>query len=170
MRPIDLLIVFVLGSLLGKAIEITWRSFRAGRIVHNGFCAGPYSPIYGVGSLLGLTIASFPTLIWWRLVIFVLVITSLELITGLALEKFYHTRLWDYSKDWMNYKGLICPLYTMLWSLLGMVFLFVIYPYLPKIINTVESSEIGFGVIVLIGSIMLIDIIVSSARFALDKK
>jgi uncharacterized membrane protein len=170
MRPIDLLIVFVLGSLVGKAIEITWRSFKAGSIVHSGFCKGPYSPIYGFGALLGMTISSFPVSIWLRLLIFVVVVTSLELITGLALEKAYHVKLWDYSDIKLNYKGLICPFYTMMWSILGIVFLFGIYPHLGKIIKAVESSEIALIVMMLIAAVILIDMITSSVKFALEHR
>ena len=29
--------------------------------------------------------------------------------------------MWDYSSEWMNYKGVICPLYSFFWVLLAII-------------------------------------------------
>ena len=48
-------------------------------------------------------------------------ITAVELLTGLLVNRDYH--VWDYRSVPGNYKGQICPLFTLLWipvSILGM--------------------------------------------------
>ena len=46
--------------------------------------------------------------------------TLFELIFGLLLLRF-DIRMWDYSNNWMNYKGVICLKFSFLWILLSMV-------------------------------------------------
>ena len=49
------------------------------------------------------------------------IITAVELLTGLLVNRDYH--VWDYRSVPGNYKGQICPLFTLLWipvSILGM--------------------------------------------------
>jgi uncharacterized membrane protein len=40
--------------------------------------------------------------------------TLCELITGLTTRHFGLT-IWDYSNEWMNYKSIICPLFSLVW-------------------------------------------------------
>ena len=42
----------------------------------------------------------------------------LELGTGLACRRLLHVEVWDYSQEWGNLAGLVCPKYTALWFLL----------------------------------------------------
>ncbi|MFR4667361.1 MAG: putative ABC transporter permease [Subdoligranulum sp.] len=44
----------------------------------------------------------------------------LELGTGLACRRLLHVEVWDYSQEWGNLAGLVCPKYTALWFLLGL--------------------------------------------------
>ena len=65
--------------------------------------------MYGVGTLL-LYGACFLPLPRWALVLVLLVsLTLLEYITGLIFIKGMHIKLWDYSKQWGNVQGIICP-------------------------------------------------------------
>ena len=50
----------------------------------------------------------------WQGLIGTAIITMLELIVGSILLK-HGIRMWDYSERWMNYKGIICPIFTFLW-------------------------------------------------------
>jgi len=42
---------------------------------------------------------------------------------------YYKTRLWDYSDLKFNYRGIVSPLYSFFWTILALVFYFVLYPY-----------------------------------------
>ncbi|MBE5954008.1 MAG: hypothetical protein E7257_07585 [Lachnospiraceae bacterium] len=49
-----------------------------------------------------------------------MIITVLELITGFIVNVYLKLEVWDYSNINLNYKGQICLLYSLLWSLLGL--------------------------------------------------
>lgn len=46
------------------------------------------------------------------------VITSYEFVSGVFFNKILKLKVWDYSDRPLNFKGLICPLYSVLWGLL----------------------------------------------------
>jgi uncharacterized membrane protein len=48
-----------------------------------------------------------------------IVITLIELITGILVNKVMHLDVWDYSKLPYNFMGQICLLYTNIWFLLS---------------------------------------------------
>ena len=47
------------------------------------------------------------------------IITSLELIVGIIVNKILHWGVWDYSKKFLNFQGQICPLFTFFWFLIS---------------------------------------------------
>lgn len=50
--------------------------------------------------------------------------TAIEYIAGIVSLKFMHIRLWDYSKQWGNIQGLICPAFSVLWAAVSAVYYF----------------------------------------------
>lgn len=46
------------------------------------------------------------------------VITFCEFVSGVLFNKILKLKVWDYSDRPLNFKGLICPLYSFLWGLL----------------------------------------------------
>ena len=54
--------------------------------------------------------------------------TVIEYIAGIMLLKIAKVRLWDYSMLWGNVNGLICPLFSAFWAILGAVYYFLITP------------------------------------------
>lgn len=45
-------------------------------------------------------------------------VTGVELAAGLLCTRLFHLKVWDYSREWGNLGGLICPKYTVLWFFL----------------------------------------------------
>lgn len=43
------------------------------------------------------------------------IITTIELTFGLICNKLLHWNVWDYSSEWGNLWGQICPRYTLYW-------------------------------------------------------
>ena len=56
--------------------------------------------------------------------------TAIEYIAGIVSLKFMHIRLWDYSKQWGNIQGLICPAFSVLWAAVSAVYYFCVHPYI----------------------------------------
>ena len=52
-------------------------------------------------------------------------ITASELLAGEILNRYMHLKIWNYSKQLMNFDGQICPGYSLMWLLLAFVGLYV---------------------------------------------
>ena len=120
--------LYMLGSVGGWVIELFFRRFfSTKKWINPGFLNGPYLPMYGAGTLI-LYGACFIPLPRWALVLLLLVsLTLLEYITGLIFIKGMHIKLWDYSAQWGNVQGIICPLFSLLWGAIAAGFVYVLF-------------------------------------------
>lgn len=134
---LKLIFLFMTGTILGWTLEIFWRRFfgLSRRWTNPGFLNGPWLPIYGFGTIILYFICGIPVDIYTKVVIFLLGLTTLEFVSGLVFVKIYNIRLWDYSNSKWNIKGIICPFYSLLWTLAGIFFNYLIYPFLLGNIN-----------------------------------
>ncbi|MBR6728178.1 MAG: putative ABC transporter permease, partial [Clostridia bacterium] len=91
--------------------------------------------IYGIGGVLlyflsGLKLRFCPNEILRVALILLMamaLMTLIELIGGAVAVKCFHVRLWDYSGEWGNFKGLICPKFSLFWGLICAAFYFGLY-------------------------------------------
>lgn len=146
--------LFFVGSLTGWVLELFYRRFVSQhKWVNPGFLSGPYLPIYGFGLVLLYLIASLENYIDFgnevleKLLLFFLMMlgmTIVEYIAGIICLKHFKMRLWDYTDRWGNIQGVICPLYSFLWSVLGAVYYFLIH---PRILRSLEwlSRNLAFS-------------------------
>lgn len=45
-------------------------------------------------------------------------VSTVELAVGAICREFLHLKVWDYSREWGNLAGLVCPRYTFYWFVL----------------------------------------------------
>ena len=135
---LQFIFIFYMGCTLGWILELFFRRIVHGKWVNPGFLIGPYLPIYGFG--LATLTAIFlifkdsnlnPIFIVLLMGIFM---TLIELIGGLMALK-NNIRLWDYSNQWGNYKGIICPLFSAIWTAIGGLYYFLFAPYVMHALN-----------------------------------
>lgn len=169
MNFFEIVFVFMFCCVAGWINEVIFRSIRNHRLINPGFMHGCSLPIYGCGGLIMYCICQVDVS-WVESPIFKLmgifvasavIMTILELITGLFFLKAYHIMLWDYSKEWGNYKGIICPLFSLVWGLFSIGFYYGIYPWLAPLAMYVASQPIGLFFIGMYVGIFLVDMIVS---------
>lgn len=103
-------------------------------------------------------------------------VTLVEYIAGLISIKLLHVKLWDYSKQWGNIQGIICPKFTLGWAILSAVYYFLIHPRIENALvwlsnNLAFSFIIGFfyGVFV-IDLVNATALMVKIKRFADEKQ
>lgn len=145
--------LFSMGSMLGWVIELLYRhKFSASnpehRWINPGFCVGPYLPLYGFGLcilyFMAMIIGKFEMnrAVEWVLAIILIAVllTALEYAAGIFLIKAANVRLWDYSHLWGNVNGLICPLFTFFWTLMGVFYYFAIHPYILDAVAWLASN------------------------------
>ena len=140
-------LLFSLGSMCGWLIELFWRRYRgqARRWINPGFLNGPWLPLYGFGCIVLylLCLPDWPVFV--RAPVFLAVLTLLELAAGAIFIGQYKIRLWDYRENRWNFRGLICPLYSFFWMVLGLAFSYFVYPYLESVVRTLyEYRELSF--------------------------
>ena len=135
MNLFHLLLVFSVGAVTGWVIELIYRTFVSQKkLVNPGFLSGPYLPLYGFGTVILFLLSTLEIPILYRAFLFLVVTTVLEWVTGEFFLKFFNIRLWDYSTQKLNYKGLICPLFSVFWTILALVFYFFAFPSLQTLI------------------------------------
>lgn len=111
------LLFFYIYCFLGWVWESGLVSFQKKKWVNRGFMHGPFLPIYGTGAITVLltTIPVKDNLV----LVFLFGMTGatiLEYCTGVAMEKLFHVRYWDYSKQKFNLNGHICLLSSLAWG------------------------------------------------------
>ncbi len=180
--------LFFIGSVSGWLLELLFRRYFSSsnperKWINPGFCIGPYLPLYGVGLcvlylLASLNIFSMIDPVFNKALIFILMavcMTAVEYIAGIISVKVFKIRLWDYSNEWGNIQGIICPKFSLIWALLGSVYYFLIHPY---ILNSLKwlSQNLAFSFVIgLFFGIFIIDAVKSAQlitklkRFADEK-
>ena len=95
--------------------------------------------------------------------------TLIEYIAGILALKVIKVRLWDYTEEWGNIQGIICPKFSAIWAALGALYYFIIH---PSILNAIEwlSQNLAFSFVIgLFFGVFIIDV-AQSVRFVAKLK
>ncbi len=181
---LTLAFLFFLGSVSGWVLEVFFRRFVSTanperKWINPGFCTGPYLPLYGFGLCLLYLLAQLEHKsviadpVWSKVVFFVLMavcMTVIEYIAGICSLKIAKVRLWDYSDEWGNIQGIICPKFSMFWAILGAIYYFLIHPYILGILRWLSCNLAFSFVIGLFYGVFLVDIVRSAQLVAKLKR
>ena len=107
------LFLWLIGGITYYVVEILWRGYSHWSMM---FLGGTCFIIIGLLNEL----YSWDMALTSQMFISALVITTLELITGLIVNIGWGWGVWDYSRMPYNFYGQICLLYTDLWFLLSL--------------------------------------------------
>lgn len=172
--------LFFIGSTLGWGMELIYRRFFSKanperKWINPGYCVGPYLPLYGLGLCLLYLIASLEDLAWIsdsilsKILLFFLMalcMTAIEYLTGILCLKVAKVRLWDYSSEWGNVNGIICPKFSLIWAMLGAAYYFLIHPYILSAVHWLsENLAFSFFIGMFFG-IFTVDVVYSSGFVA----
>ena len=159
--------LFVIGSVTGYIIELFFRRFVSQKKwVNPGFMVGPYIPLYGFGTVIlygfsniDLTGLGLPN--WVNILITLIAVglslTLIELIAGLIFIKGFKMKLWDYSNRWGNYKGLICPLFSAIWMVVGVGYYFLLNPILVRALYFIYDYPLYVFFVGTVVGMMIVD-------------
>ncbi len=138
--PLALAFLFFAGALLGYGIEFLFRNLishsgpKGKYFINPGFCKGPYLPIYGVGLTVMFIITYLVDLKFDNpsaivvIICITLAMTLIEFVGGVFLLKVMNLRLWDYRDRVGNIMGVICPLFSFFWGVIGAIYYLFIHP------------------------------------------
>ncbi len=157
---LPLAFLFFIGSLAGWVLELVFRNLtrKDGKWINPGFCTGPYVPLYGVGLCILYLLASLEQYnliknpFWNKAVLFAAMavgMTAVEYIAGIMCLRIAKVRLWDYSNLPGNIQGIICPQFSLIWSLFGAAYYFFVHEHILGALewlagNLAFSFVIGF--------------------------
>lgn len=135
------LLFFFLYGFLGWVWECIYVSAYERKWVNRGFLFGSFIPIYGFGAIivLWLTLPVRDNI----LLIFIfgmLGATLLEYVTGVAMQKLFHARYWDYSRNRFNINGYICPFCSFGWGVFSVVQIKVLHLFVESAILKIPTN------------------------------
>lgn len=177
---LKLAFLFFVGSVGGWVLELLFRRFFSSanperKWINPGFCTGPYLPLYGFGLCLLYLIARLEeyallgNAAWNKALLFLLMavgMTLIEYLAGILSLKLFHLRLWDYSDEWGNVQGIICPKFSLAWAALGGAYYFLVDPYILDALAWLSRNMAFSFVIGLFFGVFLIDVANSAQLIA----
>ncbi|MGI6756157.1 MAG: putative ABC transporter permease [Atopobiaceae bacterium] len=131
----QIVILFIIGSVGGLVLEEIWMFITAGLTQSRvGLVWGPFSPLYGVGTVL-LTIISLQLrkkhAKWWQVFLVAMVVGGLlEQVTGWSMETFMGAVSWDYSHVWGHITKWVALPFLGFWGILGLIWCNIVTPWL----------------------------------------
>lgn len=153
---------FIIYSFLGWCCEVVFAAITKGKFVNRGFLNGPVCPIYGFGIIIVLTALqgvrdNFILLFFGS----VLLTSVLEYITGFILEKFFHTRWWDYTKEPFNIRGYVCLRFSIMWGLACLIIVDIVHPAIERLVIHIPQG-IGCIITALLIMLFIIDAVITA--------
>lgn len=125
---------FLFETLVGK---VTGTNFNSGILY------GPITPIYGIGVVLIMVISKYfflnlhmPRWIETVIVFLILlvILTLIEWIGGILIEKIFDIVFWDYSHLKWNIGKYISLEISLIWGILSLILIYIIKPFLDPMI------------------------------------
>lgn len=167
----EILSSFFFYGFAGWCAEVAFAAVRQRKFVNRGFLNGPICPIYGIGVSLIITLLDGckDQMIILYLVSTVLV-TLLEWVTGVLLEKMFHHRWWDYSEMPLNIGGYVCPLFSAVWGIACVIVVRFLHPLIARCIAWIPKW-IGVTFLILFCVTLFADIYVTvNGIFKLNRR
>lgn len=157
----EIICLFFVYAFLGWCVEVVYRGLEEGHFINSGFLNGPVCPIYGVGGVLVVICLTPLEHNVFALFIGSALLTSLlELITGFALDKMFHTKWWDYSDLPFNIGGYICLKFSVLWGLVCVALIKGLHPVVLRVINFVPQT-LGVILLIIFSMVFISDVIIT---------
>ncbi|MHB8172535.1 MAG: putative ABC transporter permease [Thermincolia bacterium] len=167
----DLLLFFAVYSFLGWMLETTFASINERKFINRGFLTGVFCPIYGFGAILIIQSSQWVNTIFTdyftaliiSMLFSIFLVTALEYITGLLLEKIFNCKWWDYSNNAANLQGYICIKYSLFWGLLAFFLVQIVHPAISEMIFSIPTSIKGY-----IATLLFIYFLADTAKSVID--
>lgn len=156
--------LFFIGSIGGFFLELFYRRIVFKKWMKPGVFNGFYLPLYGMGLVVCYGCYSLSINIIFKAIIAMCSLTFIELLCGIIFIKKLKIQLWDYSKNFLNYKGLICVKFSVYWVILALLS-FMIFRSVRILTNNLMNV-----IVILFEIILIIDVIMFVAKKSYKNK
>jgi uncharacterized membrane protein len=139
---------FYVYCFLGWVWETLYVSVKKAHWVNRGFMRGPFLPIYGSGAIVVLIFTlPYRTQAGLVFVAGMVSATILEYITGVAMEKMFHVRYWDYGNQKFNLNGHICLSSSLAWGVFSVILTLYGHTFVEKLVLLLNTNVKEFIVL-----------------------
>lgn len=136
--------LFVIGSILGFIFETIWCFITTGRFeMRTSLVIGMFIPIYGFGAI-AMTLCLhklYKSRELWIFLSSAVVGGLVEYLCSLVQQIAFGTVSWDYSKTQYNIGGRTNLTYSLIWGVLGVIWLKDWYPKISKLIEKIPKKQ-----------------------------
>lgn len=157
--------LFLIGSVAGFILEGLWCILKKGAWEsHSATVWGPFCIIYGFGAVAVYLIATVmkgkkPLL---QFILFSVAGTVVEYLGSLFQETVFGSTSWDYSSHFMNIGGRVSLQMTLIWGILGISFVWFVFPSLVRFLKKMEGNSWRIGCLML-SVFMAVNLLLSAA-------
>jgi uncharacterized protein len=174
MKPEGLIFSFFLLSFFGWVFELFLEMLAGRGLVNRGFFYGPIVPIYAAGFFFAYLICTpfkqIPALVFF---VSIVACTSLEYLTGWALEKYLRVRAWDYDLHpltfWCNYKKRIALTASLVFGVFSLLVIYVLWDKLLALLDALGPATLRICDAVMMLA-FLVDAVFSFKKYCKRKK
>ncbi len=140
---------FFIYSILGFLLETICSLIGFGGTLNSGIFYGPWTPVYGIGSIIIITISKYlfkniKVNKWLNsLILFIvttIILSLIEWLGGFLIEYIFHTIFWDYSNHAYHIGKYVALDMSIMWGIASVFFVYIIHPQLKKIIKKIPYS------------------------------
>lgn len=140
--------LFIIYSCLGWVMECTLGVIQKHKFVNRGFLIGPYCPIYGVGVVsVSLLLTKFSNNIILLFLLSTIICGTLEYFTSYIMEKIFHARWWDYSKNKFNINGRVCLQTLVPFGIISVIIISFVNPWILSKLYAIPHNILNYVVI-----------------------
>ena len=139
--------IFFIFSMFGYIMECIF-NFICKEKPGSGILSLPWTPIYGFGSVLIELVHNFIQKKIYILgyqkafllsISMMIILTLIELIGGIFIEKVFHKTFWDYRKFRFNIGKYISLEVSLIWAFSSVILSYVVIPFLKPYILTIPE-------------------------------
>lgn len=128
-------------AMAGWIWEVVLYFFTEHAFINRGIYQGPYLPIYGAGGLLlCILLRPFGNKPLRVFAFSVISCTFLEYLTSYFLELKWGVRWWDYSGHFLNIKGRVCLLGSVVFGIGGTALVCLFLPFYEKMYRRISPK------------------------------
>lgn len=139
------LFIFYTYCFLGWCFESAFVSIKSKKWINRGFMRGPFLPLYGSGATMMLVVSMpFADNVALTYIAGCIGATTLEYITGVAMEALFKVRYWDYSNRPFNYKGQICLRSTLTWGFFTVLMTRALHYPIDRFVRSVPEQILSY--------------------------
>lgn len=135
--------LFMLGSVIGFVLEGLWCVVRKGHWEnHSATVWGPFCIIYGLGAVAVYIMTAYfkDKNVFLQFALCAASGTLIEYVSSVFQEICFDSYSWNYSNHFLNLGGRVSLQMTLIWGILGILFMRFLFPPLAKFLERLKGK------------------------------